>query len=352
MDVQPPGPGVPEDRRALGVKQARRRKMVAWAMVGSVWMLTALGASIDGAPAILTGAMVLLPWICVVALSGLALARQKKPFLVLLISFLFFWGRAWAPSFGGDFSGMPVTIMTWNVQRFGFEGVTSDGRFSCVTNAIASLNPDALALQEVTGQELEEMERALGMSCAHVDYLGTGRPDRGGLAVCARGGQWSLGETWTRTLGKDWHTVFAELVNGDVVFNLMVAHLHPYKMGTWQGGPGGAVPSAVVVSRAQVEETSALLNYTRTFHDPTVVAGDFNSPRDTAVHHAMRRTMTDAWEAGAWGPGSTVRLWGVVPMRVDYLYATASLATKTAWIPEVDCSDHRPLLSRFSVQAM
>ena len=85
---------------------------------------------------------------------------------------------------------------------------------------------------------------------------------------------------------------------------------------------------------------------------PCVVAGDFNSPRDTAVHHAMRRNMTDAWEAGAWGPGSTVRLWGMVPMRVDYLYATASLPTKRAWIPEVDCSDHRPLLSRFSVQAM
>jgi endonuclease/exonuclease/phosphatase (EEP) superfamily protein YafD len=84
--------------------------------------------------------------------------------------------------------------------------------------------------------------------------------------------------------------------------------------------------------------------------DPTIVAGDFNSVRDSAVHGAMRAVMSDAHEHGAWGPGATVRALGIVPLRVDYVYISSHLTVASTRIPPYDCADHRPTLTRLSVE--
>ncbi len=247
------------------------------------------------------------------------------------------WGRAWVawPASGPA----DLRVMTWNVQRLGYTADAASERFRCAAAAIERLEPDVLALLEVSAEDVERLSAALDLDCAHIDYLGTGRPDAGGLAACSRS-EWQLARNGPRAFvsGGSWYYMFAELVRGDDVFNLLAVHLQPYRLALGRPESG--------VAEAQSQETVALLELLSRLRDPTVVAGDFNSPRDTAVHHALRGHLRDAWEQAAWGPGMTVQLGGVVPLRVDYVYATPDFGIASAEIPDVgwDCSDHRPVV--------
>ena len=130
--------------------------------------------------------------------------------------------------------------------------------------------------------------------------------------------------------------------------NLLSVHLNPYRM--QQGNAANRLAQADDIARAQVAQVSGLLNIVATFQDPTVVAGDFNSPRDSAVHVDMRSKMTDTWEQGAWGPGQTVSLLDWLPMRVDYIYTTKEhFSVVNSTIPDSTCSDHKPIVSTITL---
>jgi endonuclease/exonuclease/phosphatase (EEP) superfamily protein YafD len=139
----------------------------------------------------------------------------------------------------------------------------------------------------------------------------------------------------------DWHYAMVELESTGAqarVLNLLAVHLQPYRMAATMG--------LERLARSQVQETAGLLRRVETFRDPTIVAGDFNSPRDSAVHVQMRRSMRDSWEVAGWGPGSTVQALGLWPLRVDYLYASPGFGIAEARITGSTCADHQPILAR------
>ena len=80
-----------------------------------------------------------------------------------------------------------------------------------------------------------------------------------------------------------------------------------------------------------------------------MVAGDFNSPRDSEIHVRLRSTLRDTWEVGGWGPAGTVKLLDLLPMRVDYVYASDEFAVHRSEIPDVHCSDHQPVFSELTL---
>ena len=55
------------------------------------------------------------------------------------------------------------------------------------------------------------------------------------------------------------------------------------------------------VQRAQSDQAIALLHRMGRLKDPTLVAGDFNSTRDAALHVGLRRHLTDTWERAGLG---------------------------------------------------
>jgi endonuclease/exonuclease/phosphatase (EEP) superfamily protein YafD len=126
------------------------------------------------------------------------------------------------------------------------------------------------------------------------------------------------------------------------VLNIFGVHLQPYGKALLTGTER--------VADVQSDEADALLRRVRAMRDPTLVAGDFNSVRDASVHGAMRSTMFDVYERGAWGPGGSVRALGVVPLRVDYVYASDHFRVTDARIPEIDCADHRPIYARLRLR--
>ena len=246
------------------------------------------------------------------------------------------WGRAWV----GDSEhadGEPVTILNWNLQRLAW---SQPGGLECIVATLKDrIKPDVLSLTELSYQEMETLAERLDLECVHVDYRGTEETGVGGVASCVRDSRWALGYTDRRRFveDRDWFYSFAEFRRNEQVFNLLTVHLQPYRFGMGEG--------ALPVAQAQAEETDALLRRVSKLNDPTVVAGDFNSPRDAEVHVRMRSHMRDTWEVGGWGPDGTVRLLDLIPMRVDYIYATEDFAVQRSDILDAACSDHRPVLS-------
>ena len=321
---------------------------------GLLILLTAACDWISTAPAALTAVATIMPylWAVFAALTPALLLSSHQRFVravvigILIIGWIASWGRAWMAWPAATTEDEPLRVMSWNVQRLGYATSTSAPRFRCVVDAIEAADPHVLALLEVTAKDIARLSPQLDLSCEHIDYLGTGKTNTGGLAACTRGGDWKLARRAPRRFVDDssWFYMFAELERGDRVFNLLAVHLQPYRLAL-----GGS--DELAVARAQSAETDALLLRLSKLRDPTIVAGDFNSPRDTSVHHAMRQHLTDAWEQAGWGPGQTVRLFDILPMRIDYIYTTDSFGVNHAEIPPVDwtCSDHRPVVTHLSL---
>ena len=336
-----------------------------WGPTGLSWglLLALLGGTLvvhhsPAAPPLLVAASVAMPAIWLAALLvlvGIGTWNRRWPVIapavLAAVLFLGNWGRAWmGRAQGGE--GAPLRVLSWNVQRLGWEDADDGALLDCVSSRVLEADPDAVVLLEVSARDVVRLSQRLELDCAHTDYRGTGDERHGGLAVCARGGRWRLARKGPRRFVEEhsWYYVFGELVRsgapadpdearrGDI-FNLIGVHLQPY---------GGLLGSHVSdVSEAQSDETRALLARVARLRDPTVVAGDFNSPRDAPVHVSMRQYLTDAFEQAGWGLGPTARAGGWLPLRIDYIYASDDLAVKGAHQPSWDCSDHQPVLAEF-----
>ena len=306
------------------------------------------GRSISRAPAILTAGVVMLPvsWAAYgLTIGGLSLFTRNRPLALLAVVSVGIWFGIWGHAWIGDsemVEGEPVSVLNWNLQRLAW---SEAGGAECILAAVERLNPDVLALTEVSAEEVDALSVQLDLECVHVDYMGTDDVSHGGLASCVRGGRWEVGYTDRRrfTEDQDWYYSFAEFRRNDAVFNLITVHLRPYRFTLGEG--------AIPVAETQAQEADGLIRRIAQLRDPTVLAGDFNSPRDSEIHVRMRNHLRDTWEVGGWGPARTVRLLDLLPMRVDYIYASRDFAVARSEIPDVDCSDHRPVLSQLILQS-
>lgn len=254
------------------------------------------------------------------------------------------WGGAWV-SLRRDLEGDELRVMSWNLRRLW--GGPDDGGdpTTCAIDAIRAADPDVLALLEVSKIDVGAIGSALGLDCAHATYRSGGGKTKGGLAVCVRGGDWVLrsGEGQRFVDPKDWHYVFAEVERAGRVVNVLAVHLRPYELAMNDWLEVGREGSEVVA--AQSDQAAALIDRMGKLRDPTVVAGDFNSTRDAALHVDLRRHLADAWERGGNGFGGTVALGGWAPLRVDYVYASEELGVGRARVLDAGCSDHKPILT-------
>jgi len=327
--------------------------------------ITALGRTLSAPPAPLALAVALLPYLYLtmaVVLFGLWSAlpdRRALPVALATVLALgaMLWGPSW-PARGVATEGETVRVMSWNLRRL-WGGPDDHGDpFACAVDAIAEADADVLALLEVSSEDVRRLERALGMDCTQHAYLSTSGPRNGGLAACARG-DWSVrsGRSLRFVDGQDWYYVFSEVEHDGTLFNLLAVHLYPYEYvakklrsgvrSLAKGEPDplqalGQEGSAIV--RGQSDQAAALIDRVSKFEDPTVVAGDFNSTRDASLHASLRQHLVDGWERGGEGFGGTVALFDWLPLRIDYIYASPDLPVVSAELPDVGCSDHRPVV--------
>lgn len=318
-------------------------------LLGATWA----GRTSRAPPTALTAIVTVLPY-----LYGLTLAvlfgvwnifpdRRAPPLLIALVAIVagFLWGPAFRTG-TKDPDGAQVRVLTWNVRRLW--GGPDDGGdpTACVVQALEAIQADVLSLQEVSGRDVEKLERDLGLRCVQSDYLGTGDPTAGGVAACVRPGPWTFrsGSHARFVPDKAWRYTFLELERDDRVINVLGVHLEPYRLAA------GGLQHAASVSAAQGDQSAELLRRVTRFRDPTVLAGDFNSTRDAALHVALRGLMRDAFDDGNIGFGSTFFLFDRIPIRIDFVYVTEEFAVRGARVLPIDCSDHRPLLTDLTLQ--
>jgi len=328
-------------------------------------VLTLLGREVHAAPPGLALGVLLLPYLYAgVGVLGVVLwvafpDRRETPVILgvgVLAAFF-----TWAPDGSRTDStveGEDVRLVSWNVRRLWGDPEDERDATACVAQTLRDLDPDVIHLMEVSVRDVRGLQKLLPMACVHAPYRAAGGPVQAGIASCVRGGRWTLqgggGVRYVDT--KDWHYVMAEVGREGVVFNALAVHLTPYKLGLLNPGLGDFAPGSALQGRlartfkAQGDEAVALLERVGGFEDPTVVTGDFNSTRDTALHVGLRRYLTDVWETAGEGRGATADALGWLPLRVDFVYATPEgIQAQKTQVPAVRCSDHRPVVADLTV---
>ncbi len=352
---EPPAPlpmsTVPRTAGGLGAVVAAGSGLLVVALLG----LTLAGREVHAAPAWLAVPVLLLPYLY--AAAGLSLFsfwivapdRREPPVLlvVVLAAAAALWGSSWAARGLEPTAGEPLRVMSWNVRRLW--GGADDGgdALQCAVATIAEADPDVVTLLEVSRDDVDELSAALQLTCVHGTYNGSTRSDRGGLASCVRGDRWSLksGSALRYSDAVPWFYVSTEVEREGRVVNLLAVHLRPYDLRRLDESFSlRAVASVQETYRSQGDQSAALLRRVERFADPTLLAGDFNSTRDTALHVALREHLTDVWERGGFGFGATVTALGQLPLRIDYIYASADFDVVGASVPDVGCSDHQPVV--------
>ena len=348
-----PSPSAPADPTTVQVPPRKGGALgpvlvvLALVLVGTLIAVTGLGRAVTAAPIPLTALVTVLPYLYAALLAVLfglwALAPDRKVLPGLLATVLVLGAVLWGPAIasrGETSAGLPVKVASWNVRRL-WGGPEGDEPLTCVQEVLADIDADVISLQEVSARDVATLSQALDLECVHTDYLGRGDPTDGGLAACVRRGAWKLhsGQAARFVPGHRWHYVFAEFEREGRIFNLLAVHLQPYRLAA------GGLAQAADVPERQGDQSAELLRRVGRFKDPTVLAGDFNSTRDAALHVALRSPLTDAFERGGSGLGASFHLFGWLPIRIDYIYVTDTFAVQESRIVPRDCSDHRPIVT-------
>jgi endonuclease/exonuclease/phosphatase (EEP) superfamily protein YafD len=335
--------------------------VLLWLLVAAVLALIVGGRIVSAPPTPIAACIVFLPYgaalLAVLVVLGWILFPDRRSIPAALLMLGAISAAVWGPRWGGDgpaVEGTQVRVMSWNLRRLW--GGPEDGgdAFQCATAAIEEIQPDVLTLLEVSAEDIKKLQTAVpGLACVQHSYTELGGPKTGGLATCTRG------EVWRLKGGEAQRYVEHQ----DRVFNVLAVHLSPYQYVAKKlrvsmeelkrGEPSKLVDlseQAEGVVRGQADQSAALLSRVNRFADPTVLAGDFNSTRDSALHASLRRKLKDAWEVGGLGFGGTVHLFEYVPLRIDYVYASQEFQVRDTVVPVLGCSDHRPVVTNLTLK--
>ena len=298
---------------------------------------------------LLTAALFLLPHLYLTHLAGTfalwIVLPDRRAVPAIGTATLLTAALLWLPSLASRSSDAPadrIRMATWNVQRlWGLEEDLPAAR-ACVQAGVEAMEPDVLTLLEGSSTDVGILSEALGLRCVHSRYHDAGAENQGGLAVCVRGSLVFEGAPQRFTDREDWNYVFAEVRRGDETFNVLAVHLWPYRL-------GGGLRFTRRIAHGQADQGKVLLSRVDRFKDPTLVAGDFNSTRDFHLHSALRRSLQDTWEVGGLGFGATKWVKDLLPIRIDYIYASEAFTVHQSVVPAIDCSDHRPVVTDLSL---
>jgi len=308
----------------------------------------------------------LLPHLYLAALLAcvglVALASRRRLAAVLALAHagvgLVLWGPGWV-TLGVGPQDDDLVVLSWNVKRVGqWDEDTAIDPARCLRQVVARAGPELLVLQEINRGQLEELVRTQDFACEFAAYRGEGQTV-GGTAACAHSSLGALTLGRPLDMPEGWHYTFAEVATPSGSLNLLAVHLPALGPSDHEleeaveglrrldpGGVGSIVGALAGGTERQVAAVRELLADLETLGDPTVVAGDFNSPPDTRIHRRLRRQLADVWTVAGRGPGFTRLISGWLPLRIDYVYLKDLSPVSAETLPDRCGSDHAPLLAR------
>lgn len=207
--------------------------------------------------------------------------------------------------------------------------------------------------------------------CMWTDYYGKGNESYGGLAACIwkKNSNIKLSRKRKLNLPPNWKYIFVEILKKkshvNRYLNFLTLHVAPPKINEddlknlakkffkkkakWISEANSILKRYEKQVGLQGKQIVNALSLIKRFKDPTIIAGDFNSTRDSALHVKLRQHLMDTWAKAGFGIGAT-RYWAdLLPLRIDYIYVTNSFEVHSSNTISSDCSDHLPLVSTVSL---
>jgi hypothetical protein len=267
-----------------------------------------------------------------------------------------------------------ISLMTWNLQRFGDLGKTAPlraqsraERLSCLEEVLKESKEvykqpiELFAFQEVSNKNLKYLEHNLDLVCQHIAYHSLTK-SKSGLGLCAsQAGLWRLNYVRNITLSGQgrWRALFAELSHRDhstTTFNLLNVHFLPHGIGTQDLKKAifsfktllNISKEIIQTSNAQYQQAEGLLSVIKNYQDPTLLVGDFNAPPHAGAHPILAKSWDDVWQMVGTTFGATKYFGGLIPYRIDFVYALKQsfrLFEARVHRSSEHCSDHQPLIT-------
>lgn len=98
----------------------------------------------------------------------------------------------------------------------------------------------------------------------------------------------------------------------------------------------------------RAKQAEALARMTDTLASPIVLCGDFNDTPASYTYRVVTTSMTDAFRQVGRGYGATFREYHGI-LRLDYAFYGTGIEPLRYRIPDVDYSDHRPVIFSFNL---
>ncbi len=316
-------------------KRSAKTFAPAWALLVIVW-LTLLVLPAGNLLTALVLTMPTLVWPFFVLPWLVAGWIRKNGRLVALAAATF--ALAWmlmvgAPSFGGVVATEPhdLKVMTYNVE-FAYEGEER------LAQTVAKLDPDVLFVQESIApvdrlHPVEAIQRGLPHHFVAKSF---------DLTIFSRFPIQELAPVEVPGLPRRrWFQRAAIQVNGKTV-QLMNVHFAAEHLEQYSGW--AKLGRMIDVDRFRLIQSQLVTSIVPKIDGPLIVAGDMNQQPTGPGYRELRAHLRDAFALSGRGYGWTLTT-HIPTKRVDYIWLGAGLECVGADVPNVDASDHRPLMT-------
>jgi vancomycin resistance protein VanJ len=294
--------------------------------------------------------------------------RNKLVCLIVLVINLVKYTDHWV-SFrtSAPENGIELNVLTWNVQRLGAlsNNQVSATNLKQLSMTLNSSKADVIVIQEISKGQTFQLINHIKMDSKNMQWSNYYPGSKGGLAILLlEDNDWSLSNKQITDLPPSWKCVYSELKHstGQKV-NIFGVHIAPPKVTAIQvtnvtkkillgqhSGIKNILRRYVRQAKIQTKQVDKINNLVSKFNDPTIIAGDFNSTCQLPLHRKIRENLNDTWLKGGVGIGAT-RYWaGVLPFRIDYIYATKNIEITTTNIGKSEFSDHNPVFSKLFIK--
>ena len=290
--------------------------------------------------------------------------RNKLLFLSILAVCLIKYTDHWI-SFrpGVPEKAIELKILTWNVQRLGAfsENQNSANNLKQLSRVLNSSKTDIAVIQEISKRQTDQLSSYLNLHTENLQWTSYFYGSKGGLAILLlNNNDWSMSTKVATDLPPSWKCVYSEIKHrtGQKI-NVLGVHIAPPKVTDNQviqaiqkgfSGIKTILKRYVRQAEVQTQQIDRLNNLVSKFNDPTIIAGAFNSTCQLPIHRELRGNLNDTWLERGIGIGAT-RYWaGILPFRIDYIYASDNFEIITTNIGKARFSDHNPVISNLFIK--
>lgn len=249
-----------------------------------------------------------------------------------------------------------LSVVSFNVRSFQYHLTRVDS----VVHLLKSLNPDIVCLQEFRNQSMGEsldtdqyLARELGME--HYRFVALPIHIHGAIIFSKY-----------PILGIDTLYVSRNEVNSGFLATLNtpmgkvgVANLHMSSFGLeseMKKNPGWRerfriIPARMeTVLRRQQKRVDAVMEKTRTYPYPLIIAADMNSAPHTRITSQFATHLNDSFLEQGDGLGWTYPLLGPFMVRIDYLFSSSEFDVLSHNVIASGLSDHYPIQAKYRLQ--